>query len=117
MNPYYYLFYKLSCFLNKKGNNEWGSIYALTILVCMNIIVSYVKLFHLNEENSKGGYKTGILAICMTLFITNSLLFLNKKRQKKITNHYKGETPRSKKLGSFLVILYIVFTIVLAIFV
>ncbi len=30
MNPYYYMFYKLSRFLNEKGNNEWGPIAAMT---------------------------------------------------------------------------------------
>lgn len=117
MNIYYYLFYKLNCFLNKKGNNEWGPIYALTVLIGWNIVVIYVNLFRITEANSKGGFKTGFIAIVITLFITNSILFLNKKRQKVIMNSYKGETLRSKKIGSFLIILYIVFTLALIIFV
>lgn len=116
MNPYYYLFYKLSCFLNKKGNNEMGPIYALTVLIGWNVVVIYVNLFHITEENSKGIYKTILIVIAITLFITNAILFLNRKRVKEIMSRYKEETERSRKVGSFLVILYIVLSLGLLIF-
>jgi len=115
MNPYYYLFYKLSCFLNKKGNNEWGPMYALSVLVVLNIIVVYVNFFHITEVNSKGSYKTGLIIIGIALFITNYILFLHKDKYKQIVKRYKNETTRSRKIGSFLVILYIVLTLALII--
>jgi hypothetical protein len=117
MNPYYYLFYKLSRFLNKKGNNEWGPVYALSVLVGWNIVVIYVNLFHITEGNSKGVYKTLLIIIGIALFITNSILFLNKKRIKEITNLYQGESERSRKVGNFLVILYIVLSLALIVFI
>ena len=117
MNPYYYLFYKLNCFLNKKGNNQLGSIYALSILIVCNIVVIYGKLFHLTKANFKDGFKTWFIVIVIVLWITNSILLLNKRRQKEITSRYKGESVRRKKIGNLLVIFYIVLTLALIFFV
>lgn len=111
MNVYYYLFYKLSCFLNKKDNNEWGVMYALSLLVFINIIILYVFVFRITEANSKGGYKIGILIIGIILFIINYILFLHKNRYKQIVKRYNIESLRRRKIGSFLVILYIVLTL------
>ena len=110
MNIYYYLFYKISCLLNKKGNNEWGAMYALSILIFINIIVIYVDVLHVTKDNFKSGYKTGLIIIGIVLFITNYLIFLYKKRYHEIVKRYKNETSMSKKIGSFLVILYIALT-------
>ncbi len=117
MNPYYYLFYKLSCFLNRKGNNEWGPVYALSVLVGWNIVIIYVNLFHITEENSKGIYKIFLVIIGIALFITNTILFLNRKRIKEISNLYKGESEGRRKAGNFLVILYIILSLALIVFV
>lgn len=117
MNPYYYLFYKLSRTLNKKGNNEWGPIYALSVLVGWNIVIVYVNLFHITEANSNGIYKTILVVIAIALFITNAILFLNKQRVKEITNRFKGETERSRKTGNLLVILYVIMSLALIVFI
>ncbi len=111
MNPYNYLFYKLTRFLNKKGNNEWGPIYAITILLGWNIVIIYVNCFRITEENSKGGFKYGLIVIVIILFITNSVLFLNKKRQLEIIKRYQNESHRRSRIGSFLVLLYVAFTL------
>lgn len=111
MNIYYYLFYKVSQALNKKGNNELGPIAALTFFTFINIIVIYVNILPVSKENFNQGYKTGLLIIGIILFVTNSLLFLNKKRSKLIKNHYMNESPMSRMTGNFLVILYVVLTI------
>ena len=116
MNPYYYLFYRLSQFLNKKGNNEWGPIYALTVLVGWNIVVAYVKHFGITSENSQGTYKTVLILIAIALFITNSILFLNKQRVETIMDRYNGESTKSRKIGGFLLILYIVLSLGLIMF-
>jgi hypothetical protein len=111
MNPYYYLFYKLSCLLNSKGNNEWGPIAGVTLFVGLNSIVIYGVIFNITEKNSQGPYKTTFIFISIALFITNSFLFLNKQRVKKIVNRYKGESRKSRKIGNVLVILYVVLTL------
>jgi len=117
MNPYYYIFYKLSLFLNKKGNNEMGPIYAITIIFLMNIIFIYVKLFHITKANSHGLYKVilGIVIVCV--FIINAILFQNKNRVKEIMNRYKGESEINRKIGSSLVILYVVLSLGLIVFI
>jgi F0F1-type ATP synthase assembly protein I len=117
MNPYYYLFYKLTRFLNKKGNNEMGPIYGISCIVIMNIIFVYLTTLHIKEENTQGLYKTIFIIICIALFITNVILFQNKNRIKEIMNHYKGESETSRKLGNSLVILYILLSLGLIVFI
>jgi hypothetical protein len=117
MNPYYYLFYKLFRFLNKKNNNEWGPVYAISVLVGWNIGLAYVKVLPITRENLIGGYKTVLITILVFLFIANCFLFLNKKRVKEIVNRYKLETERNRKIGNFLVILYVVLSLGLIIFI
>ena len=117
MSPYYYLFYKLSRFLNKKGNNEWGPVYAISLLIGWNIGMVYIKVLPITGENFIGGYKIVLIVILVSLFITNCVLFLNKKRVKEIMNRYKGESETSRKIGNFLVILYVVLSLGLIIFI
>lgn len=115
MNPYYYLFYKLTLFLNKKGNNEWGPIHAMSFFVLCNIIIFYTKIFPATEE-SKDFHKIIIGTIVICLFITNSILFLNKKRAERIMARYQNESETSRKIGNFLVILYMVVSLGLIVF-
>lgn len=117
MTPYYYLFYKFSRFLNKKGNNEWGAIYALTVLIGWNVGIIYIKVLPINLENFKSSYKYGLIGFVAVLFIANAILFLNKKRVKDIMSRYKGETERDRKMGNFLVILYVILSLVLIVFI
>jgi len=116
MNPYYYLFYKLNRFLNKKGDNEWGPIGAITLFINCNIIFPYVKLFHINEKNLNGIYKIIITIIFIVIFSTNALVFSNKRRVSDIINRYKNESESSRKIGSFLVILYVAMSLGLILF-
>jgi len=115
MNPYYYLFYKISRGLNKRGNNEWGVLFALSFLISINIIVIYVNIFHVTRQNFADGYKVGLIIIWVFLFITNYILFFHKDKYKQIVKRYEKETLRSKRIGNFLVITYILVTF-LAIF-
>lgn len=115
MNPYYYLFYKLNCFLNKKGNNEMGTIFGISIYFVWSIIVIYGLLVDTRDNISSGFYKIVFVIICTSLFITNCILFSNKKRVKKIINHYKVETERNRKLGNLIVILYAIISFALLI--
>ena len=112
MNPYYYLYYKISRILNKKGNNEWGAMYALSFLIFINLIVVYVNVFHVTKENFKsGGYKISLIIIGIVLFITNYALFLHKNKYKQIIKRYEKETLRRQKIGSFFVVMYFILTL------
>ncbi len=44
MNPYYYLFYRLSRIWNKKGDNALGPMGAISILIGVNAAVVYTKI-------------------------------------------------------------------------
>ena len=117
MSPYYYLFYKLTCFLNKKGNNELGPIYGVSFFIGLNILYTYVNVFPATDESSKNFNKIIIGVIAFALFITNSILFSNKKRVNRIMERYQKESETSKKIGTFLVILYIVVSLGLIVFI
>ncbi len=107
MNIYYYLFYKLSGVLNKKGKNEWGPIAAITFFPFVNIITVFVNTLPNNVKELKNGYGVGLILIGSVLFITNTILFLNKKRYREIQKRFQGESLRSKMIGKFVVLLYI----------
>jgi len=117
MNPYYYMFYKLSRFLNKNGNNEMGPIYAITIILLMNIIFIYTKTFHLKSETSHGFFKFILGIVIVSLFTTNVILFHNKNRLNIIMNRYKGESDTRRQIGNVLVLLYIVLSLALIVFI
>lgn len=116
MNIYYYLFYKLSIALNKKGNNEWGPIGAITFLISLNISLLYIIIFSVTSENFVEGHKTILIIIGIIIFGLNTVLFLKKKRVGKIMERYQDESLKSKRLGSFVVILYVLFTVISLLF-
>ncbi len=116
MNPYYFLFYKLNRFLNKKGNNEWGVIYSITVLIGSNIVIAYVKFFNITQEESEGVYKIILITIGILLFVTNSVMFLNKKLVERIMNRFNNESETKRKLGNAAVLLYVVLTLALIVF-
>lgn len=107
MNPYYYLFYKLNKFLNKKGDNEWGPIGALTLFTGWYVSLIYVKILPVTKENFISTYKVGVIFLAILIFIINSILFLSKDRVNKIINRFDGESDISRKIGNFLTILYV----------
>lgn len=110
MNIYDYLFYRISGVLNKKHNNEWGVMYALSFLIYVNLIEFYVAAFSISSKNFNHGYKVGIIIIGILIFIGNYFIFLHKDRYKKIENKYRNEPVRKKKIRGILIGLYIVIT-------
>ena len=108
MNIYYYLFYKLSGLLNKKGKNEWGPIAAITFLISLNIGLTYINIFPVTSENFVEGHKTILIIVGVFLFLLNTFLFLNKKRLQKIINRYKNESLKSKRTGMNIIIFIII---------
>ena len=107
MNPYFYLFYKLSCFLDKKGDNEHGTIFAISVLLGTNLGIIYISSFPVTPENYQSTYKYGVYIIALLIFILNYILFLNKKRVEAIMLRYKKESEINRKIGNILVVLYI----------
>jgi uncharacterized BrkB/YihY/UPF0761 family membrane protein len=112
MNPYYYLFYKLSQFLNKKGNNEWGPIAAITFIPLLSIAPFVIMLIPDDITDLKNVYGYALFGFAIAFFIVNTFLFLNKKRLRKIHKQFQGESLRSKRIGNFIVLIYIVLAII-----
>lgn len=106
-NPYYYLFYRLNRFYNKKGDNEWGPIYGISLFPGWNIGIAYIAILRVIKEDFDGIYKTNLIVILASLFILNSILFLNKKRVNGIMVRYEKESHTSKRIGGWLIILYV----------
>lgn len=106
MNPYYYLFYRLSRIWNKKGDNALGPIGAISIPIFVIAAFVYTKIFPIPLSSAHDPYKTGFIVIVVIILGTNLVLFLNKKRVGEIMNRYSDETVRSRRIGGFLVVLY-----------
>jgi hypothetical protein len=111
MNIYYYFFYKISVILNKKGNNEWGPIAAITFFPLISTVPFIVMLMPDDITDLKNIYGFGLFTIASVFFIINTFLFLNKKRRLEIQKRFQGESLRSKRIGNIIVLLYIIFAI------
>lgn len=111
MNPYYYLFYKLNSFLNKKKDNEWGVILGISIVIGQNIAFIYV-----NFINDYERHRVYLISFHLALFVFNSILFLNKSRVNRIIECYGKESKSSKTIGSTVVIIYIIISMIAVFF-
>ena len=112
MNPYYYLFYKLNCFLNKKGKNGIGPIYLITVLIGWNLAIAYNLILTI-DESTYPSYKYSFAVIVIVVYIFNLIILKNKNRRKQIIERYQDETKSSKILGNILVILYVALSVAL----
>lgn len=117
MNPYFYIFYKFNNFLNKKRNNEWGPIAAMTLFPGWNIGLAYITFLPITKENFDGTYKIILIIILGSLFFFNSVLFLNKKRVKEIILRYGKESKQQHNMGNIMVILYAILSIGIVFFI
>jgi len=111
MNIYYYFFYKISGVLNKKGNNEWGPIAAITFFPLVSTIPIIVMLIPDDITDLKNIYGIVLFTVASGFFIINTVLFINKKRCREIQKRFQGESLRSKRIGNIIVLLYITFAI------
>ena len=116
-NPYYYLFYKLNNLINRKGNNEWGVIFGLSVFVGWNLVVLYVTFLPITKQNYDGSYKNILVILLATIFIINSVLFLNKKRVKNINLIFENESKFNKILGNIIILSYIILSFLLILFI
>lgn len=110
INPYYYLFYKVSRLLNKRGDNEWGPVYAISVLMGLNIGIVYIRMFDVTRDNFEHGYKAVLIIIGIILFAANCILFLNKKRCREIERRFKNESIVNRRIGNALIIIYVLLT-------
>lgn len=106
MNPYYYLFYRLNRLLNRKGNNEWGPVMGLNMLLSLNIVVIYANVMQALGTGSTTWHKIPLGLIGAVVIIANMVLFLNKARVREIMERFQGESKTSARLGSLAVLLY-----------
>lgn len=106
-NAYFYLFYKLTQVLNKKGNNESGPVFGISIFTACNLSFVYRKVLPVTKENFEGIYKYSYIVLLVSIYIINTILFYNKKRVSRILERYRKESLTNARIGSLLVILYI----------
>jgi|SRR5699024_1562216 len=109
MNPYYYLFYKINRILNKKGDNEMGPIFGVTVLIGWNFALIYNKTSIVNMSIFES-HKPYIIVFVITIFIINIILFSNKKRVNRIEERYKNESKMHKITGNVVVLIYVILT-------
>lgn len=115
INPYYYFFYKLSRFFNKEGDNEWGPIGAITFFIGQYIGISYIEFLSIGEEMFNR-HKIPLIIIMVILFIGNSILFLNSIRVNRIMDKYQCESKFQNKLGTTLVIIFMLLPLIILLF-
>jgi len=115
MNFYKYLFYKLYSFVksvDKRKGAEWGAMNALSILVLTNVGILHNKLFSVAKGSYTSNWKIPLILIGVLIYATNYLLFVHKNGFASIEKQYKNETPTKRRIGTFIVILYLLLTLV-----
>lgn len=110
MNVYYYLFYRISCAINRRGNNGWGVITVMSGLVSANIVLMYLKMLNLVGGSYGDMHRAIIVAICVTVFWGNYFLFLRRDRYRKIEMRYRDESSSARTVGIILTVLYVAIT-------
>lgn len=80
MNPYYYLFYKISLFLNKNGKNSDSPIYAITFFTGQYIGIFYIKYFSITENNFDEHKPFLIIILIFLSWKVKSLSFCNQEQ-------------------------------------
>jgi|SRR5690554_1598569 len=110
-NPYYYLFYRFNQFLNKNGDNEWGPIFGVSVLIGWNFIVIFMKLLPITKENFDRPYKYSAILLAILIFFINTVLFLNKNRVNKIVERHEKESRISKRIGGWIIVFYMILSL------
>lgn len=114
MNIYYYLYFRIYCFLtllNKKNNVvEHSSLLAQSILLSFNILtlLGYYKLkldLDFRFEFRQLGYLIAVIVIIMNYFI-----FFRRGKYKYIIKEYKARKYEQSTTGGIWVVAYIVLT-------
>lgn len=113
MNPYHYLFYRLSRVLNKKGNNEMGPIQGVSLLFTLNVTAIFIKVMGPIPDHLRMGAKVALGLLLVVLYILNFYSFGNEHKAMRIVNRYKRESDLHRRIGGVAVLLYVVISFLL----
>ena len=115
MNILDYLFYRVYKFQEYVGNTNpvLETIIGISALMIFNIIslLSFciiffeVHILSIKQSTTPGAF------LMLFIFCLNLIYFLNKKRHKKILEHFKNEEKRTVRNGNLLVLFIILFTL------
>lgn len=114
---YDYLFYKIYKFALKTPSADFAELSSLISISLLNImnLISIAKIdfeAFFPETSNLGSF------IALTfLYLMNYFLFIFKKRYKKIESKYDATSTKSQKIGSVLVLAYVVLSFIFIFFI
>lgn len=114
MTVLYCLYAKIYLFLEsinsifKNSIIEWSTLYILSILLMMNIVL-IIPLKDFESLTSHFGVEVSAIGLMLLLIGVNYLIFIYKNKYVKIVDDYRNSSYSS--VSGFLVILYVIFTI------
>ena len=93
------------------SDNAFSAMIALSLLILFNIatIIGYFKL--INSSNIEK-YKKLLIVFAIIVLVINYLIFINKKRYKKIETKFINESSKQKRNSSIVVIIYVLLTFI-----
>lgn len=115
INPYYYIFYRFNLVLNKRGDNQWGTISAISFFTTLYLMIIFGTLFDINQGSSSQD-KSLLVVIGLAVFGLNSVLFLDSNRVNRIMESYRHESANKGKIRAFFVLAYIIAPLVWIVF-
>ena len=119
MNIYYYLFYKIYRFTQRLGNYDvaFSAMLGFSFLLFLDINTIYISVFPVTNINFNNHYRTPLIILYIIVFIINYFLFIYKKRYKEIEKQFKNESTKNKRIGSIIVIVYVIISLSLVLMV
>lgn len=119
MNIYYYLFYKIYRFTQRLGNYDvaFSAMLGFSFLLFLDINTIYISVFPVTNINFNNHYRTPLIILYIIVFIINYFLFIYKKRYKEIEKQFKNESTKNKRIGSIIVIVYVIISLLLVLMV
>jgi hypothetical protein len=117
MNIYYYLFIRIFKRHNLKYGKNESVFFASVVLSCIIYLNLYTLVLFLNNLNVLPFLRFDSIYITVSggiiLLLINLLLFYNKKRFYKIESRYKKVPNKKNRVGTIIILLYIVISFVL----
>ncbi len=110
-----YIYYKFHRFFNKAQGQRDGAVIAFISLSCILglYILSLMNILQVVRILPIIELKTNYLYILATiLMLACGIYFMRNRRYEKIESRFINETKRRKVIGSLIVILYILFSVV-----
>ena len=120
MNPYYYLFFKLYCLIKRIDNNKGHAFLAVNIislLLIINAAFIAITIFSYIRGDYYQLWKLHVILSVIFIYLTNYLLFIRHKRYRKIVNAYKNNSSINNKLGNYIIVIYVLLTLISVFFI